>query len=309
MPVAAEATKPTYGRTTWTNITNNWTANDTVWLQDRMVLRYADTTTRDASSPTAGQQAFSAAGGGTWAGYTGSSWKTFLAAANISLIDAAASAIRVTSQGAAGVGGVLVKVTGEVQIDASLAKAFNVNDKVWVDNTGSPGLVIGTAVGSTAKLTTSASPNRLNSDIEFYGAGGVTTPTLVSTNTLTVTGATTLNNPLTVNSTGQFSSAVTINGSFSANSTSNFASNVTLTGSGFLKLSTTGTLLAASGTAAVTLVGNSATASGADLLLDATNTVKFRTNSGQTQTNVAGVVVSSADPSGTYPNGTFWVVP
>lgn len=49
--MASEASKPTYGDTDWVDTTNNWTAADAEWLQDRAIGRYEDTA---GSAPSSG---------------------------------------------------------------------------------------------------------------------------------------------------------------------------------------------------------------------------------------------------------------
>src|SRR5262252_3786274 len=185
-PQAAPPNETSVVWPTWTNLVDNWRAQDAGWLRNRSIQIFPDAATRTSvlSGVTliAGMLSYiqtgSVAGGPDF--YDGSAW-TSIRYPNLNVISDATS-VTLRRQGAGT--GVQLMNDGSV----NMAKAFMGTGGIGatIDNTGIL-LKIG---ADTAKLTTDANGFAMDSPLNI--TGGLQTSALATLNSLTVTGATTL---------------------------------------------------------------------------------------------------------------------
>ena len=203
------ATLPTTGKGDWANFIDYWRDEDITWLQDRVILRYADNSERDTnlgSSPAAGQVVYNTQLGILQLRH-GTAWKNYTPLPANLMVYSDTTAIAGIGHVGAGSKGITFRST-PTPSQVEVTDNFNVLGGVL--HVSSTGVAVKTGT-KTAKLTTSAthlvSDTPLSaSELALTGTGTVisaggagrtatlgatTVSSLISTGTVAASGAVT----------------------------------------------------------------------------------------------------------------------
>lgn len=279
-----------YGRSTWTDITDNWRKADADWLQDRIILRYAST----LPSLAQGQVVYQASTDNLV--YQGSAAvRTVLSSAKASIVDSGNNAGMVNSL--AGSGGISLVSDGSVNFPTKAVTGSVSGNRVELDSIANTGRI--SIVGATGTFTLTVANSRMQA------SGGLYAPTLVG-DTVTVNSGGALNvvGSATFSSTATFSqinaTGISIgSGTFSA--TGGLVSAATVQGT-LITLGSGGLVPISGSNQKVEFTGN-------EVVI--TSTTGPRMKVGANSAPLAGWTTSSVAPTAgdsAWPNGTVWFV-
>jgi hypothetical protein len=306
------ATIPTdgYGPVAWVNDEDNWREEDADFLQQRTILRWANSTARTAAGGDAyGPGSLSyVASSKTLAVNTStatSGWSTVLHSPQLNITDTPASNFQIQLSGSSAGG--LRFYTDGVFVDTRLAVAgTDAAPKVKIDangilletQTGNQGLIqtnnsgqvsISAGAGLTVNRLNVSSSATFSSAVTFSAAINITS-TLTTTN-LSVNNPTT---PVGVGAGGLTSSTGVLTGLSLA------------TVSGY-QLGSTGLTRSSNAGAAITINSSAPAVSGANVDLQVPTGGAIRLTIAGNTAPIAGWMVSNTAPGGTVaPDGTIW---
>lgn len=288
----------------YTDDQDNWSAADIAYIHERLVIRFPTQAALEASTThdVVGAVAYVAEDADAddiiepgaepyFAGSTGNGWRRLIHSQYLRIPDVADTPTSVKLRHLTAGSGLSLTSDGYVVAESRLSVS---SDQV-VLATGTGGEISikngantrKLSVGGTGKLVVDGTV----SVSVLESAGAVTAATVtasgaVATGALTVTG--------TINASGTVTAptgAITTVNATTVNATTFASSNQRLTAGGLTR---------GDGPATLTMDANT-------LAAFVPNGFTFRRSVGETAVQVAGAVVSSSPPSGTYPVGTIWL--
>jgi hypothetical protein len=297
-----------YGSPTYTDDSDNWRAQDVVYIQRRSVLRFPTQAALEANSHNQfGAVAYVAVDADAdddiepgaepyFTGNTGrngaAAWRRFMHSQYLRIPEANDTDTSVRVRHSAASSGLSLRSTGAVLAETRLEVGSGSTQSALDPNL----LSLQNGANTRTVQVNGSGQLAVNGTVAVTGvvsSGGISATTITATG-LVETGSVNVSGNLTATGTiGSTTGNLTTVNSTTVNSTT-FAS-------GSVRLTSTGVSRVDGASVSLSLNSNS------ELAVLATGGFTFRTaSSGQTAAQVAGLVVSTSPPSGTYPPGTIW---
>jgi hypothetical protein len=314
------ATLPAQGPAVWTDYVDNWRKADTQWLQDRIILRFADSGARDAAlvSPGIGQVVYNQTTDSLELRGSAGAWRAYKPMpVNLVTTSDTSSSVAMGHTGAGGAG--IVFAPGAISLTTALVTQMSVftatGAGVVIQNPGQASATLTTdPISLVSSIPVKAPSITLTGSGTVFNAAGktVTVGTLIADvgtiATLTVSGAITgsgvstlggvvIGSNLATASAGFVSGTVFLVGDSSSGKLTWRNASTGAVGPAFFSVDS----------ANLALVGGS-TYVNSQMVMQGGRGISYFDSGGSFRGNFAPVIYSASDPGvGNFPDGTLWI--